>query len=112
VTTEAEIIAAAILTAAGTLGALVRASAGIVRDAMAAATSVIARNTDQLQHVAELLGRVDVRTENAHARVVEVHQEISGVHDAADPEALKPTFETKTPARPTTYAVHRGKTNG
>jgi hypothetical protein len=112
VTSDAQIIALAIAAAGGTLGALVRASAGIVRDAMTAATATIERNTSQLAHVAEVLGRVDVRTDEAHARVAEVHREISGVHDAPP----QPSFETKTPPPRNTpaggYSIVRGKTHG
>jgi hypothetical protein len=115
VTSDAQIIAAAIVAAGTTLGALVRAAAGVVRDAMQAATAVIAKNTDQLAHVAEWLGRVDVRTIEAHARVVEVHREISDVHEAPPTPDKPATFETKTNVRNTPaggYSITRGKTHG
>ena len=94
---------AAIVTALGAvltgLGVAVRWSAGIIRDAfketreaMAAAraesSQVIRDNTAAFAKFTEWLGRVDVRTEETTRRVVEVHQEISGVHEAPSAEEI------------------------
>ncbi len=84
------------------LGVGVRWSAGIVRDAFkenrdaiaqlrSESTQVIRDNTAAFAKLTEWLGRIDVRTEESTRRVVEVHHEISGVHDKPSVEDLEPT---------------------
>jgi hypothetical protein len=95
----AGIIAAGILSGATSLGGLVKWAATIWAKAIDRSSSVIAENTAAFVRVAELLGRVDVRTELAHDRMVEVHNEISGVTETPleiEPQAHS-VFHTTTP---------------
>ena len=84
----------AISTGVAAIGGAIRWSAGIVRDAIAAtaenhttllkeSNQVIRDNTAAFTKVAEALGRVDVRTEDAGKRLAEIHAEVSDVHAAA-----------------------------
>ena len=101
--TLAALISAA-ATIAGALGVAIRWSAGIIADEMKATREIIKGNTDAFAAMKEFLGRVDVRTETTNSRVVEIHHEISGVHEAATVQDLpdaEPTPVDITPARPT-----------
>jgi hypothetical protein len=110
------IITAATALASG-LGIAIRWSAGIVRDAMKDSTLAIRESTAAMVRLAEWLGRVDVRTEDVHSRVVEVHHEISGVHDAVaipdeasangagDPDVTPVDVPRRPSSRPGTYGA-------
>jgi hypothetical protein len=114
--TVAALITAGTAIASG-LGLAIRWSAGIVRDAMKDSTLAIRESTAAMVRLAEWLGRVDVRTEDVHSRVVEVHHEISGVHEAVvaapepaangagDPDVTPVDVPRRPSTRPGTYGA-------
>ena len=79
-------LAGTVVAAATTLGGFIRWSAGRLAKSWDDLSDVIKMNTEMLTKVAEMLGRVDVRTEVVSDQMTEIHQEISGVHEAAEPE--------------------------
>ncbi len=108
---QLEIIAGAIVTGCGILGGLVRWSAGIIRSMFTTTLKVIDDNTKAFGKLSEFLGRVDVRTDMTHSRMVEIHSEISDVHSVPIPPSDFSASEAITPAEtPKAKKFARAKT--
>ena len=74
-------IAGALVIGLPAAGALIRSGLKLIANALNRSSSVIEKNSAAFADLKEMLGRVDVRTQDAHGRVVEIHREISDVHE-------------------------------
>jgi len=72
-------VIAAVVGGSTALGGFIRWAAGRLASSWDNLAAVIQTNTNALLKAAEVMGRVDVRTEEVGDRMIEIHDEISGV---------------------------------